>query len=145
MIHSQVDHSGYDTFTRTLIVGVCYTCSFPLSFLILAQEKLTLPAKLIHFVMNHFFGAAPVSHPWVVIEGLECFAWAVGFWIGFAILAVSRGAGVATLRVLPGGERAVRPTFLHFHSSLLTIFSIKWKSQSLFRSSAPVREKQMQN
>lgn len=105
--------------------------------------KPTLPAKLIHFVMNHLFDTAPVSHPGVVIEGLEGFAWAVGFRIGFSILAVGGGAGVAALRVLPGGERAVRPTFLHFHGGLLTVFSIKCRSQILFRSSAPVREEHM--
>lgn len=122
--------------TRMCVLSpLCDVC------LMLAEEKLTLAAELIHFVMNHFFDAASVRHPWVVIEGLECFARAVGLWIGFAILAVGRGAGVTALRVLPGGERAVRPAFLHFHSGLLTVFSIKRRSRSLVRSSDPVREK----
>lgn len=74
------------------------------AFLILMQLSQTLPAELVHFVMNHFFNAGPVGHPGVMVEGLECFTGAVGLGVGFAILAVGRGAGVAALCVLPGGK-----------------------------------------
>lgn len=111
-------------------------------FLILAQPRLTLPAELVHLVMNHFLDAAPVGHPRVVVEGLERFAGAVGFGVGFAILTVCWGAGVAALRVLPGGERAVGSAFLHFHGCLYTTFSIKCGSQRQFSLSDSAEEKQ---
>lgn len=66
-------------------------------FIILAQPWPTLPVELVHFVMDHFLDAAPVGHPRVMVEGLECFTGAVGFGVGFAILAVCRGAGVTAL------------------------------------------------
>ena len=75
--------------------------------------------------MNHLFDAAPVGHPGVVVKGLERFAGAVGLGVGFSILAVGGGAGVAALCVLPGGERAVGSAFLHFHGFLRAAFNIK--------------------
>lgn len=49
---------------------------------------LTLSAKLIHFMMHHFFGAAAVGQAGVLVEGLEGLAGAVGFGVKFAVLAV---------------------------------------------------------
>lgn len=90
------------------------------------EATLTLSAKLVHLVMSHFLHAAAVGHPGVVVEGLERLAGAVRLGVGFAILAVGRGAGVAVLGVLPrGSQRAVRPAFLHFHHSLRAGFNIK--------------------
>lgn len=95
-------------------------CSDTITVFLIAKPSLTLPAELVHLVVNHFLDAAAVCHPGVMVEGLESLAGAVGLGVGFAVLAVGRGAGVAALGVLPGGERAVGSTFLHFHGCLST-------------------------
>ena len=103
-----------------------------------APLSLTLPAELVHLVMNHLFNTAPVGHPGFVVEGLERLAGAVGLGVGLAVLAVRRGAGVAALGVLPGGERAVGSAFLHFHGLVHAIFNIKCGSRCRFTLSDSV-------
>lgn len=98
-------------------------------------KGLTWPAVLCTFLVDHLFDSASKQHSWgVMVEGLECFAGAVGFLSGHAagsLLSVSRGGGVTALPILVSfavslsvslalGQRAERPLLPHpFHAACM--------------------------